>query len=702
MERPRDHRLVTRRHFLYLSAASVVGLVATACGGDAPATSTTAVQPTTAARQPTAAPQPTAIGQPVPTGARPIEQPTPPPRPTAAAAAPRSYKEPPLLAEQVKQGKLPPVEQRLPKEPMVIAPNDKVGQYGGAWRTGLVGSGDTPWLSRTIGYESLVRWDKDWKQLVPDLARKFEVSPDGKVYTFTLREGIKWSDGQPFTADDFVFWYEDVVLNPELTKANPSWFTTAGKVGKVEKVDQHTFKMVFEQPHGTLLKRLAMNGAGLFIIPAHYAKRFHVKYNRDGVEKMVADQKLADWAALYHKMAGVTQGIGDARWYNPELPTLFGWAITSPYGAGTRMVAQRNPYYWKVDTAGNQLPYLDEVAYDMVNETEVLTLKALNGEIEMMDRHIATPANKPVFTDNQGQGQLPLLHHDPGQHEHLHRAVQLQPQGSGPAGDHPEPEVPHRPVARDQPAGDHRRGLRRPGAALAGRPEEGVALLPRAARHAVPGVQRRQGQPTARRGRADQEGRRRPRLRPDGKPLQMTWEVVGNNQPWIDTANLIKKHWRAVGVDINVKPEERALRQQRVKAYEHDVTNWGGDGGIDAILGPYWYLAYASFNSFAPGWALWYENDGKAGEEPTPPAKRQMELYDQIQITPDDGKQKELMKQLLDIAAEQFWIMGISLPANGYGIVKNNFFNVPEQMFASGQEFSNPGATMPEQYFIAK
>src|SRR5262249_44446740 len=152
------------------------------------------------------------------------------------------------------------------------------------------------------------------------------------------------------------------------------------------------------------------------------------------------------------------------------------------------------------------------------------------------------------------------------------------------------------------------------------------------------------------------------RLRPDGKPLSMTWEVSNTSQQWIDTAEQFKKYWGAVGVDIGVKAEERGLRQQRVTTADHDVTNWGGDGGIDAILGPYWYMPFASFNSHATQWALWYESNGAKGEEPPEPAKKQMELYEQVKATAEDAKQKELMKQLLDIAADQFWIMGISTP----------------------------------------
>src|SRR5438093_4067004 len=121
----------------------------------------------------------------------------PAPASTAAGAPPGKYKESPDLAQLVKDGKLPPIEQRLPKEPMVITPIEKVGTWGGAWRTGTLGPSDSAWFGRTIGYESLVRWDVDWKNIVPDIAKKYEVSPDGKSFTFSLREGMKWSDGKP-------------------------------------------------------------------------------------------------------------------------------------------------------------------------------------------------------------------------------------------------------------------------------------------------------------------------------------------------------------------------------------------------------------------------------------------------------------------------------------------------------------------------
>jgi peptide/nickel transport system substrate-binding protein len=174
---------------------------------------------------------------------------------------------------------------------MIIKPNDKIGQYGGKWRSGLLGRSDTPWLSRTLGNEPPLRWAPDLKSVVPNIAQKWDVSADGKEFTFYLRKGMKWSDGSPLTTDDFVYWYEDVVMNDELTKVKPAWFRTAGKVGKLTKVDDNTFKMTFETPNGLLIKNLA-GGSGWVVAPAQYMKQFHIKYNKDKVEAAFKEAKL--------------------------------------------------------------------------------------------------------------------------------------------------------------------------------------------------------------------------------------------------------------------------------------------------------------------------------------------------------------------------------------------------------------------------
>ena len=148
----------------------------------------------------------------------------------------------------MKAGKLPAVDKRLPENPLVLKPVEKTGKYGGTWRTALKGGQDDAWLTRTIGYDYLVRWDPEWKTVVPNVAESWTVNPEATEYTFKLRKGMKWSDGKPFTADDIVFWANDVMNNKELTPAVGGFFAAGGKYGTAEKVDENTVKFKFSAP----------------------------------------------------------------------------------------------------------------------------------------------------------------------------------------------------------------------------------------------------------------------------------------------------------------------------------------------------------------------------------------------------------------------------------------------------------------------
>ncbi len=237
--RERDRNVdsaITRRYFLRLSGmvgVAGIGTLITACGGGttptagAPAQASTAASaaPIAASAAPTAAAQASTA---------------------AAPTTPGKFKEATALADQVKAGKLPPVEQRLPKNPMVVQPTEQVGKYGGTWRTALIGGQDTAWLTRTIAYDYLVRWDPAWKKVMPNIAESFEASPDAKSFTFKLREGMKWSDGQPFTADDVVFYVNDVYRNKELTSS------TGNNPYTVEKWPLHLERLHPERQPGRI------------------------------------------------------------------------------------------------------------------------------------------------------------------------------------------------------------------------------------------------------------------------------------------------------------------------------------------------------------------------------------------------------------------------------------------------------------------
>lgn len=626
----------------------------------------------------------------------PVPQEAAPAAPEAAAAMESS-----MLAEQVAAGDLPPLEERLPANPMMVEVVDQIGTYGGTWNMALRGGSDNALFTRTISYDYLVRWDPAWSKVIPNIAASYEANEDATKFTFHLREGMKWSDGAPFTADDLVFWYEDVLMNAELTTVIPAWLYGGGEPVVVEKVDDYTVKFNFAGPNGLFLYYLASpTGVEPTRYPRHYLEQFHIKYNEDGIDALIAEASATDWINLFQLKGGGVPGTPyNAMWYNEELPTLFAWDITVPYVGGTQVVAERNPYYWKVDPEGRQLPYIDRVVYAVGEDVEVLVLRALNGELDMQERHISSLANKAVFTDNMEQGnyrffetrfadsnvmtiQFNQNHKDPVLREifankdfriGLSHAInrleiieavlvgQGEPWQAAPQVDSP--------FYSEQLAKQYT--------------EYDVALANEHLDKVLPDK--------------DAEGFR---LRPDGRKLVFNVDVIAVKPDWLDMMELVKGYWEAVGIAANVNAVDRSLVYTRINGSEHDAVSWWADGGagMDTILDGYVYYPEDQNAAFGPAWGLWYLGD-PMGEEPPAAVKEQFRLFDEIKAAADQDAQIDLMRQLLEITTDEFFVMGIATRAPGYGIVKNNFFNVPDS-FPHAYTYPAPAPTNPEQYFI--
>ncbi|MDP9352555.1 MAG: ABC transporter substrate-binding protein, partial [Chloroflexota bacterium] len=192
------------------------------------------------------------------------------------------------------------------------------------------------------------------------------------------------------------------------------------------------------------------------------------------------------------------------------------------------------------------------------------------------------------------------------------------------------------------------------------------------------------------------------RLGPDGKPFVFQVETAAAPTASQEGAalELMQGYFKAVGIDMRVKSLERSLFYERKDGNQPDATTWSGDGGLDVILEPRWYFPFSTESNYAIPWAIWF-NDPKADGaiEPAAPAKKQMELYRQLMNSADTEERTDLMKQILQISQEEFWVMGLALPTEGYGIVKNNFHNVPEEMVSAYLSLT-PAQTNPSQYWI--
>jgi peptide/nickel transport system substrate-binding protein len=281
----------------------------------------------------------------------------------------RSFGEAPMLAEKVRRGELPPVSERLPENPLVVVPMDEIGIYGGTIRRALTGDiVQTPGVSKTLG-ENLMGFERPLpNSILPNLAESYRFEDGGRTAIFKIRNGIKWSDGVPFTVDDILFWYYDMTVNDDARRIPlfPDTWRVEGKPLRMEKVDDHTLKFTSNKPLGRILNTLSSDQVAL---PKHTFARFHPRYNPEATYETLRDSTTR---AQYL--------------YKPGTPSLSAW-IPVEWSRGQRIVFERNPYYFKVDSAGNQLPYADRLVFNIIQDTQVILLRFINGELDLLGRY---------------------------------------------------------------------------------------------------------------------------------------------------------------------------------------------------------------------------------------------------------------------------------------------------------------------------
>src|SRR5256884_8681630 len=321
-----------------------------------------------------------------------------------ASAQPTKFQEAPSLAEQVKAGKLPPVDKRLPSDPLVVPVVERPGQYGGVWRRAFLGPADSNNYVRVV-YDALVRFSPDGAKIGPKIAAAGERWKDFGIWPIKLRQGARWSDGAPFTADDIVFWYQDVLLNKDLVPAIPSWMRNAdGTTATVEKVSPTAVRWTYKQPNTLLLTALANQDGGdrtyAVFLPAHHLKKFHPTYTKkEDLDKLVAAAGFKAWTELF--------AARNAPPENPERPTMAAWAPATRVSDQV-FTLRRNPYFVGVDPSGNQLPYLDEVRFTFFADIRALNRVAIAGEFDMQARDIQM-TNYPVFKENEKTGKYRVI-----------------------------------------------------------------------------------------------------------------------------------------------------------------------------------------------------------------------------------------------------------------------------------------------------
>jgi len=566
------------------------------------------------------------------------------------------FDESPMLRVKVAAGELPPVEERIPKEPLVIRPVEEIGQYGGtAWET-------FPDPTHCRGHyryfyeENLVCRAPDFKEVLPNIAKDFKVSEDAKTWTFYLRKGMKWSDGAPFTADDFIFGWNEILLNKELYPAVPGQMAIGGEPGKIEKIDDYTFKISFPESYGMFSVNLVTPYFRISY-PKHYLKQFHPEYtSMEKIKEMMKKEGFTIWADFFTYKMRPTE--------NPECPTIRAFKVLNT-SSDPIQVLSRNPYFWKIDTEGNQLPYIDEIRRYTQKQLEASILLTMAGKIDYTQIVPDTFENYTLLMQNREKGdyhlvkliffgtnygtlRLNMFHKDPVVRK-LFRNKQFRIALSV-------------AINRDEINQFLYEGLGNP---CQPAPVKGTPWYVPEYKHYYDEYNPEKANQILDELGLKWDKNHEYRLRPDGEKLRF---VIYDQQGWPDEtteiSGLVKEYWKKIGIEVVVKPMGASLLYPKIETCDFDIicyaANMGYLGEPPALRTD--TFPYGSGGAWAQKWALWLESDGKKGEEPPADVKRLYELRGKILAEPSMKKRIELSKEAIKIHTENMWYIGIIDP----------------------------------------
>jgi len=611
--------------------------------------------------------------------------------------APRiaALKETPSLEAQVEAKTLPPVGERLPAAPRVSVsgPNLSVGKPGGDIRMLVTRDKDVRMLI-VYGYARLVGYNEEL-EIEPDILEWLEVE-DGRVFTLKLREGHRWSDGAPFTTEDFRFFWEDVANNEELFPVGPEvTLRVDGELPTVEILDETTIRYSWKTPNPFFIPALAGARPLDLFVPAHYLKQFHPKYG--DAAKIAAAVEAADarnWAQLFNRIGNTYNSI------NPDLPTLQPWNnVTAP--PATRFVAERNAFYHRIDANGQQLPYADRFVLDVVGSS-LVAAKTASGDADLQSRGLSFSDYTFLKAAEERSGyqvrlwktvrgsQLALYPNmnaaDPVWRQ-LNRDARFRQALSlginrgeinqviyyGLCLEANNLVLPDSPLFKEEYAE----------AFTAFDPERANALLDEI------GLTERNGDGI--------------RLLPDGRPLEIIIETAGENTEEVDVLELIRDSWKQIGVKLFTKPSQRDVLRNRIFAGETVMAMWYGyENGIPTpYSSPEEFVPIHQQSYHWPMWGQYAETGGNAGEPvDMEKPKRLLELYDAWIAAESRAEKVTAWNEILDIHAEEIYTIGIVAEVPQPIVVADTLRNVPEQGIYNWDPGAQFGMYRPERFWF--
>lgn len=564
---------------------------------------------------------------------------------TASELGIERFAESPYLADR----DLPPVASRLPADPVVATPYQSIGKYGGTARITL----DDRW--QFFNWEAALTLSPDMRGVLPNLAESWSVSADGRVTAIRLRKGLRWSDGEPLTSDDFVFSFNHIWLDKEYSPITSKLISG----GRIVKVDDLNFQYVFDEPNPLFANLIGQYG-DFMVAPEHYFANFHPAYvDRADLAERTKKAGFISWMEW-------VRALKDSRIeQSAEVPTLRAFRVVSRTLRMMRM--ERNPYYFKVDPAGNQLPYIDRVdAAIVLDNPELSVAQASTGQLDfsafalrtqdipllklgerggLIKVHIWTRLHSSdvalQFNFTHADPRLRALFWDRRFRHALSYAINRQEMN----------QIIYFGLGRPQQVTVH------PSSAYY-EPEFASAHAqydPDRARALLDDM-----------GLADANG---DGLRdyPDGSPLAITLEYLDFETPKSISMELVREYWREAGIDLRLKLVDRGLQNARASAGLMEMTLWHADRVTDILfpIAPDWWVPRSAGwdRCMWNDWARYYETKDRPpaqrlGEKPPPIILQLQDWADELRATTNAARRAELARNLLRAGAENLWTIG--------------------------------------------
>jgi peptide/nickel transport system substrate-binding protein len=607
------------------------------------------------------------------------------------------YSESPLLTKLVQNGKLPPVELRLPKTPRIIdfsSRNLSIGKYGGTIKMLMARAKDARQMT-VYGYARLLIFKPKTFKFQPDILESYDVI-DGKKFRFHLRPGHKWSDGHPFSAEDFRYWWEDVANNTELSPVGPpTVMKVEGQLPQFRVLNELTIEYEWEKPNPDFLVALA-GASPLYIYrPAHYMRQFHSNFvTKPALQIRVSNAKQRNWAALHNKMDNLYRND------NINLPVLQPWVCVS-IASSNRLRFKRNPYFHRIDPSGQQLPYVDEFVFGIASN-KLISAKAGTGEVDLQARYLRfddytflkkgedrSPYSTRLWPTAKGShlALFPNLNHKDAELRSIIRDVRFRRALSmavnryeinqviyyGLAIEGNNTVLPESPLYKPY----YRSKWAKLDLNTANQLLNDMGLTYRDSR----GI----------------------RLMPDGRPLNLIVETAGESTEQTDILELIHDSWLKIGVKIYSRPSQRNVFRNRVFSGQTAMSIWSGvENGLAT--------ANSSPGEFAPTtqqllqWPKWgqnFETGGKAGQAPDDPhAQKLLELYKQWRVEPLFEEKKKIWAEILAINTEQVYSIGLIAGVLQPVVVSNNLNNVPIKAIYNWNPGAHFGIYSPDTFWF--